>query len=430
MSDIMILAGLLIFVLFTGNNIGTVLSLFGLAVFYLFTDVPIVVMGNSIWSTLNNHAFAAIPLYFLLGEVISVTGIAQIIYASIAPLFSRLPGGLLQSNIGTCAFFSAISGSSTATTAAIGSIAYNELDERGYESTASLGSMGAGGTLGILIPPSTIMILYGAMEHVSIGRLFVAAIIPGVGLTMMYMLYIGVIAKINPGIVPKETKTSLFQAFKSSLNAWPFLILMGTVLGTVFMGLATATEAASFGVVAAFVLAAFFGRFSLRVVWQSLMGTLSTFSALASIFIGATILGQAVTFAGGPDYLLNLLQGAGFGPYTVLFLTACLYVILGCLFEPFSMLLITLPVVFPVIMGMGFDPVWFGIFLVMLIELAALTPPVGMNLFVLLAVSGGRHTLFQVGLACLPYIMIIVTALVLVAAFPQIVLWLPTLIAL
>jgi len=247
---------------------------------------------------------------------------------------------------------------------------------------------------------------------------------------MMYMLYIGVKAKLNPGIVPKETKISLFQAFKSSLNAWPFLILMGTVLGTVFMGLATATEAASFGVVAAFVLAAFFGRFSLRVVWQSLMGTLSTFSALASIFIGATILGQAVTFAGGPDYLLNLLQVAGFGPYTVLFLTACLYVILGCLFEPFSMLLITLPVVFPVITGMGFDPVWFGIFLVMLIELAALTPPVGMNLFILLAVSGGRHTLFQVGLACLPYIMIIVTALVLVAAFPQIVLWLPTLLTL
>jgi tripartite ATP-independent transporter DctM subunit len=426
----MILAGILIFVLFTGNNIGTVLSLFGLAVFYLFTDVPTAVIGNSIWSTLNNQAFAAIPLYFLLGEVISVTGIAQNIYASIAPLFSRLPGGLLQSNIGTCAFFSAISGSSTATTAAIGSIAYSELDERGYESTALLGSMGAGGTLGILIPPSTIMILYGAMEHVSIGKLFIAGLVPGVGLTLMYMLYIGVNAKLNPGIIPKEEKVSLFQAIKASLNAWPFFILMGTVLGTVFAGLATATEAASFGVMAGFVLAAFFGRFSLRVVWQSLMGTLSTFSAVASIFIGAVILGQAVSFAGLPDHLLELLQASGFSPYTVLFLTACLYVVLGCLFEPFSMVLITLPVVFPVITSLGFDPVWFGIFLVMLIELALLTPPVGMNLFILLAVSKGRHTLFEVGMACLPYIIIIMAALVLVTVFPQIVLWLPNLISL
>lgn len=429
MVETIIFVGALIFILVTGNYIGSGLALLGLAVFYLFTDVPLVVIGNSLWKILDSYTFAAIPLYFLLGEMISVTGIAQRIYGSIAPLFARLPGGLLQSNIGTCALFAAISGSSTATTAAIGSIAYNELQDRGYASRPLIGSLAGGGTLGILIPPSTVLILYGALQHVSIGKLFVSGIIPGILIALSYMLYIGIQAKLTPEITPKEDLVPLGKALKMSMQAWPFFVLMAAVLGTVIAGLATATEAAAIGVIAAMVLAAGFRRLSFKAIADALKGTLSTFSSLASIFIGATILAQAVAFTGLPEALMALIEDAAMGRYAVVFLIYLLYLILGCFFEPFSMMFITLPIVYPIVTQLGFDPVWFGIVMVIVIEIAVLTPPLGMNLFVLMAVSKGRHSLMETARAAIPYWMILFICLGVFTFFPGIVLFLSDKIA-
>ncbi len=331
MTANVILFTVILFILATGNYIGTALAFIGLVILTLYTDVPYIVVANGLWHLLDSYTFAAIPLYFLLGEVIAVTGIAQRIFGAIAPLFSRLPGGLLQSNIGTCALFAAISGSSTATTAAIGSIAYDELIERGYSSRSLIGSLAGGGTLGILIPPSTVLILYGALQQVSVGKLFVSGIIPGIIVALSYMVYIGVQAKLKPDLMPQEeTKIiPLGKALKKSMEAWPFFILMASVLGTVVAGLATATEAAAIGVIAALVLAAFFKRFTLSTVPDVLWRTLSTFSSLASIFIGAAIMAQAVAFTGLPDYLMTVITEAGLGRYAVIALIYLAYLFLG-----------------------------------------------------------------------------------------------------
>lgn len=425
MYETLIILGLLLFIFVTGSYLATTLTVLGLAVMLLFTDISFVVIGNGIWNILNSYSFAAIPLYFLLGSVISVTGIAQRIYGAVTPLFGRLPGGLLQSNIGTCALFAAISGSSTATTAAIGSIAYNELEERGYSSRALIGSLAGGGTLGILIPPSTILIVYGALQNVSIGKLFAAGIIPGVMISLAYMVYIGFQARSNPEIAPVEPRVPILKALKASIQAWPLVILMLAILGTVFLGLATATEAAAIGVVAALALAAGFKRLSLRAIWEALTGTMATFSSLTAIFVGAIILAQAVAFTGLPDHVMELIQESGLGRYPVVILILLLYLVMGCFFEPYSIMFITLPVVFPIIIDFGFDPVWFGIAMVMVIEVALLTPPLGMNLFVLMALSEGRHSLMESAVAVVPYWLILLLGLVVVTIFPGIVLWLP-----
>lgn len=430
MIDIAIMIGVILFLLVTGSHIGSALGLLGLAILVLFTDVPFVVIGNSLWSMLDSYTFTAIPLYFLLGEIISITGMAQRIYGAVSPLFARLPGGLLQSNIGTCGLFAAISGSSTATTAAIGSIAYNELLERGYGSKPLIGSLAGGGTLGILIPPSIILILYGALQGVSVGKLFVAAIIPGIIVASGYMVFIAIKSELSPDDFPHEPVIPIGQALKASVQAWPFFIIMASVLGTVIAGLATPTEGAAIGVMAALALAAFFKKLTLRLIVDALMGTLSTFSSLASLFIGAVILAQAVAFTGLPEHLLNMINGAGLGKVLVLILIFLIYLGLGCIFEPFSMMFITLPIVFPVIMELGFDPIWFGIVLVMIIEIAVLTPPLGMNLFVLIAVSKGRLSLMDTAAASVPYWLILTACMVLFTIFPGIVLWLTKMVVL
>jgi C4-dicarboxylate transporter, DctM subunit len=426
MIESIILLFIILFILVTGHYIGTALALIGLAILTLYTEAPFQVIAHGLWHMLDSYTFAAIPLYFLLGEVIAVTGIAQRIFGAVAPLFSRLPGGLLQSNIGTCALFAAISGSSTATTAAIGSIAYDELTERGYASRPLIGSLAGGGTLGILIPPSTVLILYGALQQVSVGRLFVSGIVPGIIVALSYMVYIGIHAKLKPELIPVEDTEiiPLGKALKKSMEAWPFLILMAAVLGTVVAGLATATEAAAIGVIAALLLAAVFRRLTLKTVPDVLWGTLSTFSSLASIFIGAAILAQAVAFTGLPDYLMTMITEAGLSRFAVIALVYLAYLVLGCFFEPMSMMFITLPVVYPVVTQLGFDPVWFGIVMVMVIEIAVLTPPLGMNLFVLMAVSKGRHSLMDTAMAAVPYWLILLTCLVVFTLFPGIVLFL------
>jgi len=375
---------------------------------------------------LNSFTFTAVPVFILLGEILSQSGLAKRIYGAISPIFERLPGQLLQTNIGACTVFSAISGSSTATAAVVGSIAYTELKERGYSRSAVVGTIAAGGTLGILIPPSIALIIYGAWQDVSIGALFIAGIIPGLLLSGLFMIYIGVMSSVRKDIVPPVTDVMpLGRALVKSIEAWPFVILVFAILGSIFLGLATPTESAALGVVTALILAALYGELTLVRVWRALVATVRTFSTLALVLVGALILSQAVALTGMPKELIRLVGESGLSSAIVITLIYLIYFVLGCFFGPIEMLLITLPFVFPLVTGLGFDPVWFGIVLVIVIEIGLLTPPLGINLFVVMAVSGNEVTLGEAALACLPYWLLMIAVLFLVTVFPQIVLFLP-----
>ena len=410
----------------TGSMLGIAIAAFGLVILYFQFGGNFSVLGNALWNTFNSFTFTAIPAFILLGELLGRSGLADRIYTAISPIFERLPGRLLQTNIGACTAFAAISGSSTATSAVIGSIAYDELLKRGYERGAVLGTIAAGGTLGILIPPSIAFIIYGSWQNVSIGALFIAGIIPGLLLSLAFMVYIGVRATLKPSIAPSTgVLMPIGQALMRSAEAWPFAILIFAILGSIFFGFATPTESAALGVLTTLILAAFYRRLSWDLVWQSLVATVRTFSSLSLVIAGAVVLSQAVALTGLPKELIRMVGEAGLSATTVILAIYLMYMILGCFFGPIEMLLITLPFVFPLVTGLGYDPVWFGVVLVIVIEIGLLTPPVGINLFVVMAISRNQVSLGEVAMACVPFWMIMVCMLLLLTLMPQIALFLP-----
>ena len=410
----------------TGSMLGIAIAAFGLVILYFQFGGNFSVLGNALWNTFNSFTFTAIPAFILLGELLGRSGLADRIYTAISPIFERLPGRLLQTNIGACTAFAAISGSSTATSAVIGSIAYDELLKRGYERGAVLGTIAAGGTLGILIPPSIAFIIYGSWQNVSIGALFIAGIIPGLLLSLAFMVYIGVRATLKPSIAPSPgVLLPIGQALMRSAEAWPFAILIFAILGSIFFGFATPTESAALGVLTTLILAAFYRRLSWDLVWQSLVATVRTFSSLSLVIAGAVVLSQAVALTGLPKELIRMVGEAGLSATTVILAIYLMYMILGCFFGPIEMLLITLPFVFPLVTGLGYDPVWFGIVLVIVIEIGLLTPPVGINLFVVMAISRNQVSLGEVAMACVPFWLIMVSMLLLLTLMPQIALFLP-----
>ncbi|MEJ8574186.1 TRAP transporter large permease [Microbaculum marinum] len=420
------LVAAVLFALLTGTMLATTIAALGLIVLYFAFGGNFSVLGNSLWNTFNSFTFTAVPAFILLGEILGQSGLAQRIYGAISPGFERLPGKLLQTNIGACTVFSAISGSSTATTAVVGSIAYDELKRRGYDQRAVVGTIAAGGTLGILIPPSIALIVYGAWQNVSVGALFIAGIVPGILLATMFMIFIGVMVRLRPAMVPDVAEgMSLGGALLKSLEAWPFAILIFAILGTIFLGLATPTEAAALGIATAIVLALLYRELTLGRVWAALQSTVRTFSALAFVIAGALVLSQAVALTGLPKQLITMVGEAGLPPPVVITLIYAMYLVLGCFFGPIEMLLITLPFVFPLVTGLGFDPVWFGIVLVIVIEIGLLTPPLGINLFVIMAISRNEVSLGEAAIACLPYWLLMLAALVLITLEPQLALFLP-----
>ena len=410
----------------TGSMLGIAIAAFGLVILYFQFGGNFSVLGNALWNTFNSFTFTAIPAFILLGELLGRSGLADRIYTAISPIFERLPGRLLQTNIGACTAFAAISGSSTATSAVIGSIAYDELLKRGYERGAVLGTIAAGGTLGILIPPSIAFIIYGSWQNVSIGALFIAGIIPGLLLSLAFMVYIGVRATLKPSIAPSTgVLMPIGRALMRSAEAWPFAILIFAILGSIFFGFATPTESAALGVLTTLILAAFYRRLSWDLVWQSLVATVRTFSSLSLVIAGAVVLSQAVALTGLPKELIRMVGEAGLSATTVILAIYLMYMILGCFFGPIEMLLITLPFVFPLVTGLGYDPVWFGIVLVIVIEIGLLTPPVGINLFVVMAISRNQVSLGEVAMACVPFWLIMVGMLLVLTLMPQIALFLP-----
>ena len=381
-------------------------------------------LGLVSWGSMNSFTLTAIPLFILMAELIQRSGLGHRTYVGLAKLVAPIPGGLLQTNIASCAMFAAINGSSVATSAAIGSVAYPQLQKRGYRASLSAGSLAAGGTLGILIPPSLAMIVYGSFTETSVAKLFMAGVIPGLLLTLMFMIYIGAHALMRPGDAPREQgPRNSGEFFRAVGDILPFVLLIGGTMGTLYLGLATPTEAAALGCLLSIVVSKIWGNLDWSVFRDSLTNATRSVGNLLFIIYAAYIFAYAISVAGVGEQVTSYVVGlklSRIGFFVALFV---LYTVLGCLVESFGMIVITVPLLYPVLVSYGIDPVWFGIILVVFIELGQISPPIGINLFVIQSISRGKFS--DVVLGTVPFHLIMFVLLFLLVLFPQIALWLP-----
>ncbi|NBN63883.1 TRAP transporter large permease [Pannonibacter tanglangensis] len=427
-----LLGGMTLATVMTGAVLGAALGLTGFAILYFFSGGATNLGVQAVWNTFNSYTLTAIPLFILLGEILVASGLARNVYRAMSPLFARLPGGLLHTNIAVCTLFGAVSGSSMAVAAAVGSVAYPELTRRGYDRNSVVGSLAGGGTLGLLIPPSLSLLIYGAFTETSIGKLFLAGIVPGLIAAAGFMVWITIHSLRRPELAPRnlEPAVGLGQALKGLVEIWPLLALIGAVLGSLFAGLATPTESAGMGVAAAIILGFAVGDLTLAGIGRALMSTVTTFAVIAMVFMGAVILAQSISVLGLPQQLLGQMAELGLSPLMVLLAIIVIYILLGMVFDGLSMMIMTLPIVFPLLTGLGYDPVWLGVLITLLIEIGMLTPPVGMNLFVLVGMSNNQVTLGDAARAALPYWLVLLGVIALMTLVPALATGLPSLVKL
>ncbi len=422
----MILSSGLLVLLSSGALLGAALGLIGLILLHFQGYGSMSLAINSSWNLLTGFSLTAVPLFIFLGDILLASGVSTRVYNGLTPLFRRIPGQLLHTNIAVCTLFSAVSGSSSATAAAIGSIGYPELKRRGYSPSMVVGTLAAGGTLGLLIPPSLALIIYGATQHVSIGKLFLAGILPGLMISVAFFGWIIIRSKIGSAVVPEgKEEMDWAEVCRGLKQIWPLPILIFFVLGTIYMGIATPTEAASLGVVASIVLGFTWGDLTLGKLWGAFKSATVMFSAIAFIMLGTAILSQAVSMLALPREAVSAISSFGLGPYGILLMIVLVYIVLGCFFDGISLLLMTLPITFPMMMSLGFDPIWFGIIVTLLMEIGMITPPVGLNLFVLTSITKNEVNLAEAAWASLPYWLILLGAVGIYTLFPSMVLWLP-----
>jgi len=383
---------------------------------------------EGVWNTFNNFTFSSIILFVLVGDLFFASGLSKKSYGALSPLFQRVTGQLLHTNVVVCMLFGAVSGTSSATAAAVGAAAYPELERRGYRPGTVVGSLAASGTLGLLIPPSLALILFGAMTDNSIGRLFLAGIVPGLLLGLGFMALIAFKATTRPEIVPaKVTPPGWGETLRSLFDLWPLAVLMLAVLGPLYSGIATPTESAAVGFVFALLLGFSVGELTLRNIGPMLINTLVKFGAIGLVVIGAVVLKNAVAILGLPRELMELAGNSGLGPYAIFVLIVLAYLVLGCLFDGISLLLLTVPFIAPMLIGQGFDPIWLGVMVTILIEIGMITPPVGPNLFILSTISGNRVPVGEAARETLPYWLMLLVGIALFTLFPGVVTWLPNL---
>ena len=429
MSLWLTLIGGIVIIAGSGVALGVALGITGLIILYFFSNGATSLAIDAIWGVFNSFTLSAVPMFILLGEILLRSGISEKAYSAFAPLFRKVPGGLLHTNIAVCTLFGAVSGSSLSTAAAVGSVAYPEMSKRGYEKDTVVGSLAGGGTLGLLIPPSLSFIIYGALTETSIGKLFAAGIIPGFLVAAMFMLYLLLKCIRNPAIAPRDPNVSSFwEIFVGFKQIWPLLALIFSVIGTIVGGLATPTEAAGVGVVLAVVISTVWGDLTFTKLIDALYNSVLLFSSVGFLVLGATILAQSVSILGLPQQILETVAEAGFGAYGVLLVVVLIYLILGCFFDGLSLMIMTLPVVFPLLTGLGFDPIWIGVIITIVIEIGQITPPVGLNLSVLTALTKNEVSLGRVAIATVPYWLIHLLAILILTIFPIIALYLPNLL--
>ena len=429
MSLWLTLIGGIVIIAGSGVALGVALGITGLIILYFFSNGATSLAIDAIWGVFNSFTLSAVPMFILLGEILLRSGISEKAYSAFAPLFRRVPGGLLHTNIAVCTLFGAVSGSSLSTAAAVGSVAYPEMSKRGYEKDTVVGSLAGGGTLGLLIPPSLSFIIYGALTETSIGKLFAAGIIPGFLVAAMFMLYLLLKCIRNPAIAPRDPNVSSFwEIFVGFRQIWPLLALIFSVIGTIVGGLATPTEAAGVGVVLAVVISTVWGDLTFTKLIDALYNSVLLFSSVGFLVLGATILAQSVSILGLPQQILETVAEAGFGAYGVLLVVVLIYLVLGCFFDGLSLMIMTLPVVFPLLTGLGFDPIWIGVIITIVIEIGQITPPVGLNLSVLTALTKNEVSLGRVAIATVPYWLIHLLTILILTIFPIIALYLPNLL--
>lgn len=377
-----------------------------------------------IWGSVNNASLSSLPLFILMAEFMLRSGVSDSYYSGMSQLIRKAPGGLLQTNIASCSLFAAISGSSVATAAAIGGVAIPRQRKDGYDLAMACGSIAAGGTLGILIPPSIVMIIYATFSELSVAKLFAAGMVPGLLLTVMFMVYIAARCIIDPSLAPKMPPAEKGWLWKGIKNIAPMAGLMVIILGSIFLGIATPTEAAGLGAFLAAVISWVVSRPPLRALGQALINTIVISSSILFIVIGAFIFNYAIQTAGITAQLTNWVVTLDLNVYTFLVLMLIFYFILGCLVDSIGMIVMTVPLLLPILIAYGIDLIWFGVVLVIAVELGQITPPVGINLYVVDQISkAGIATVIR-GVA--PYFVIIILFLVLLTIFPDIATWLPS----
>lgn len=427
--DDFLLIGVFLAVLFflLGSGVWIGLSLLGVALvgMTLFTTRPAGdAMATTIWSASASWTLTALPLFIWMGEILFRTKLSENLFRGIAPWLARAPGGLLHVNVAGCTLFAAISGSSAATVATVGKMAIPELRQRNYPERMTIGTLAGAGTLGLLIPPSIILIVYGVTVNESIAKLFMAGVLPGLMLAGLFMGYIALYTKLWPEEMPAPgERASLATKVRESLFLLPVLLLIGAVLGSIYTGIATATEAAVLGVIGALLLSAAQGSLTWASFRDSLMGATRTSCMIALILAGSKFLTLAMGFTGLPRDLAIWIAGMELSPLVLILALAVFYVILGCFLDGISAVVLTMAVIEPMLRTAGIDLIWFGIFVVIVVEMAQITPPVGFNLFVLQGMTG--HQITYVARAALPMFLILCLAVVLVVAFPGIATWLP-----
>ncbi|MCR9124772.1 MAG: TRAP transporter large permease [Rhodobacteraceae bacterium] len=420
-----LLGGLTVFA-GSGLALGAALGLTGFLILQFVAGGSTFVAIDAVWNVLNSFTLSAIPLFIILGEIMLRSGVSQRIYAALSPLFQRVPGGLLHTNIAVCTLFGAVSGSSLSTAAAVGSVAYPEMTARGYDRRMVVGSLAGGGTLGLLIPPSLSLLIYGALTETSIGRLFLAGLVPGLMFAALFMVYILLRCRMRPDLAPDTApRVGLATVLRSLLGLWPFALLIFAIMGSIAFGIATPTEAAGIGVIATILVGRFWGTLTLRSLIHSIHAATLLFASIAFVVVGATILAQAVSLLGVPQAILETVRAADLGALTVLAVVVLVYLVLGCFFDGLSLMIMTLPIVVPLMVGLGYDAIWLGVIITIMIEIGQVTPPVGLNLSVLVSVTKEKVTLGETAIATVPYWLILLSGIALLTAVPQIALFLP-----
>jgi len=381
-------------------------------------------MAVTIWGSSSSWTLTALPLFIWMGEILFRTKLSESMFRGLAPWVNWLPGRLLHTNVIGCAIFAAVSGSSAATCATIGKMTLPELGSRGYPRDITIGSLAGAGTLGLLIPPSIIMIVYGVTADVSIAKLFIAGVLPGVLLAALFSGYLMVWALMHPGQIPEpDHRMSLGEKLHESRHLIPVVLLIAAVLGSIYTGFATATEAAAVGVVGSLLLSLVQGSLSWDTFKTALLGATRLYCMIALILAGAAFLTLAMGYIGLPRHLAEYIGGLGLSPFMLIVALAIFYIILGCFLDGISMVVLTMGVILPTVQAAGLDLIWFGIFVVIVVEMAQITPPVGFNLFVLQGMT--KRDIAYIARVTLPFFFLMCAMVLLLWVFPQIATWMP-----
>lgn len=419
-----------IFVLFlgllaSGMSVPFAILLPGMIYLYLQGGVDALHgLGLASWGSMDSYTLTAIPLFVLMAEILQGSGLGMRVYAGLSRLVRKVPGGLLQTNIVGCAVFASVSGSSIATAAAIGQVALPQLEARKYDPRIATGSLAAGGTLGILVPPSIGMIVYATFTDTSVVKLFMAGVVPGIVLALLFMIYIAVMAKVRPGVVPAESAQAAYgSVLRALVDIVPFMLLICGIMGSIYAGIATPTEAAAAGCIFALVIAKIFGDFSWEILAGALKRSMLTVSNILFITYAAFMFSYAMSYAGVGQEITGFIVGLHLSKLGFFIALLILFTLLGALVESLGMIVITVPLLYPLLSNYGIDPVWFGILVVVFVEMGQITPPIGINLFVIQSISRGN--LSDVVVGTLPFHLLMFVLLALLMSWPGLALWLP-----